>query len=359
MDVEVLNDAVFQEDLDFVADHFLDKALIRGKVFYITGATGLIGSSLVKSLLCMNRKYTLGLKVIAQVRNQTKANRVYDSVLMRDDLIFHVTDFKDELTIDYPIDYIIHTVSVTASRMYVENPVDTIMTAIDSSNTVLKFAKDKAVSSFVYLSSMEVYGFIDLGESRVDETKLGYIDHLKVRSSYSESKRMVECLTISYASQYGVKAKIARLAQTFGAGADVNDGRVFAQFTKSCLKNENIVLHTKGLSYGNFCYTADVVLGILTILLRGSDGEAYNIVNEATTMQIKDMAKVASLALTNGKVDVEFNIPHDLDTFGYAPDTALRLSGEKLMRLGWEPHFDLPQMFRRLAQSFENQRKTK
>lgn len=44
------------------------------------------------------------------------------------------------------------------------------------------------------------------------EDKIGIIDHLNVRSSYSESKRLCECMCVSYADEYNVDVKIARLA---------------------------------------------------------------------------------------------------------------------------------------------------
>ena len=61
----------------------------------------------------------------------------------------------------------------------------------------------------------------------LSEEDFGYMDPVKVRSSYPESKRMCECLCRSYAEEYHVPFKIARLTQTFGAGVERNDRRVF------------------------------------------------------------------------------------------------------------------------------------
>ena len=166
---------------------------------------------------------------------------------------------------------------------------------------------------------------------------------------------LVRCLCAAYAAQYGVNVRIARLAQTFGAGVSVADGRVFAQFTKSCLSGTDIVLHTEGKSMGNYCYTADCVRGLLTIALKGENGNAYTVVNPSTSMPIREVARLVSDTLTGGETKVIFDIPESALTYGYAPDVTMRLSGDKLMALGWQPEVDLPEMFRRLAASFRAQ----
>ena len=72
-------------------------------------------------------------------------------------------------------------------------------------------------------------------------------------------------------------------------------------------------------------------------------------------MQIRQVAKLVSDTLTEGKTQVIFDIPESALTYGYAPDVTMRLSGDKLMALGWQPEVDLPDMFRRLADSFQAQ----
>ena len=69
-------------------------------------------------------------------------------------------------------------------------------------------------------------------EMPLTEEMQGYVDPLNVRSSYSMGKRMCECMCVSAYKEYGVPVKIARLAQTFGAGIAASDNRVFAQFAK-------------------------------------------------------------------------------------------------------------------------------
>ena len=91
---------------------------------------------------------------------------------------------------------------------------------------------------------MEVYGAFDNLDHEVTEDDLGYIDPLKVRSNYPEAKRLCENMCIAYLQEYGIPVKIARLAQTFGAGILQNENRVFAQFARSVIRRQ-LLLYTR------------------------------------------------------------------------------------------------------------------
>lgn len=348
-------DTVLQEDLESIANSNLPFEKLKGTSILITGATGLVGSMAVKALACCNRCHDLGMTILGLVRSEEKAAAVLDELVERQDIKLVKGDVLQPIDMTEDVDYIIHGASVTASKTFVTMPVETIQTALDGTINLLELAKKKNVKSMVYISSMEAFGITNPELETIREEDLGYIDVMNVRSSYSESKRMCEVLCASYAHEYEVPVKVARLAQTFGAGVSKDEGRVFAQFAKSAMAGEDIVLHTKGESTGNYCYTADAVAGLLTILLKGNTGEVYTVANPATTIQIKDMAQMVAEKLADGKIKVIFDIPESALTFGYAPDVAMHLNADKLMSLGWTPNYDLPQMYERLVKSFKEQ----
>lgn len=356
--LESSKDSVLQKDLEFFVDknkRFLVNNF-ENKNIVISGATGLVGSLVIKFLLCANRILNLNMLIIGLARNEDKVNKIFNDVIDREDLKIVYEDICQMINIEENVDYIIHGASITSSKLFATIPVDVIKTAIDGTYYMLDLAKRKNVEGFVYMSSMEMYGNPYKGHEYASEDDLGYIDNLDTRSCYSEGKRMCENLCVCYAKQYGVDVKIARLAQTFGSGVDYEDPRVFAQFAKSYLNHEDIVLKTKGESYGNYCFTLDVVMGLLTIICKGEKGEAYNISNENTNMQIKDMAKLVAEEIAEGEIKVKFDISEDIKKLGFAPDVNLKLNNEKLRNLGWEPTYDLKEMYEHLIESFKVQR---
>lgn len=346
---------ILKEDLDYVVDNFSDYESLKGKAFLVTGATGLVGSVFVKSLLSLEKKYKLGISIIVTVRDLERGKAVFLDMANASSVITYVVaDMMDEnLNVKIkqaygsPIDYILHAASITASKQMVDTPVDTMMIALKGTESMLKLAiMDK--SKMVYLSSMEMYGTVD--KDRVDESDLGYIDLANVRSSYPEGKRMCECLCNCYASQYDVDVCSARLAQTFGPGIPKTDNRVFVQFARSAMNKEDIVMHTKGLAERNYCYIRDAVEALLVLFLKGEKGEAYNVVNEACHTTVINMANMVCREFANDEIKVVFDIPESLSVYGYPPDVKLFLSSKKLEALGWKPSIDLRESYNRLIQ---------
>lgn len=327
-----MNNSIFEEDIKNIINDF-DMSVFDRKTILVTGATGLIGKLCVKSLL--NSGYNT--QVIALVRDEEKAKNIFGESKR---LTYLVQDINQRINTTRRVDYIIHAASTTSSKDFVEKPVETIYTAINGSRNILEFAKNKRLEGMVYLSSLEIYGVNE--KENIKERDYGYIDILNPRSSYSESKKMVETMCISYGTEYGVPVKIARLAQTFGAGVSISDNRVFAQFAKAIINKENIILHTKGETKRNYCYTTDAVRGIFTILTKGENNNAYNVANENSYCSISEMAHL----LENEYTKVEYKI--DEVNRGYNPTVKIALNTEKLNALGWEAKVNLKEMFDRL-----------
>lgn len=306
--------------------------------FVITGATGLIGSTLVRCLLALNK----GISIIIPVRNKEKAIAMYGLDASRLDIV--ECDLMEFCTsLDEEFDYIIHCASPTAGKYMNEHPVETYELAVETTRALLQYARKHTIKSMVYVSSLEYYGQ-NFDDQIIAEDFQGYVDATSTRSSYPMGKRAAEYLCASYALEYGIPAKVARLTQTFGAGVAADDNRVFAQFARSVMAGTDIILHTTGESAKPYCYTTDCASAILTILLKGTNGEAYNVANQGTYISIREMAEFLR---DNFNPQIKVTVEEHPE-MGYAPVTKLHLSSEKLMALGWKPQYDLKEMFRRL-----------
>lgn len=338
-----MNNRILIEDVQQFAERFELWEQLRDKAFLITGATGLIGSVLIKCLLELSHQKSLGIRIVAVVRSLEKAHKVFADEYS--EIVFQQIELHQisQNIIKENIDYVVHLASPTASRYFVEHPVETLRTAVEGTTAVLDFAKDAKVKGVVYASSLEVYGS-NHTDDWLKEDFQGYVNPTEVRSSYNIGKRASECLCHSYALEYDVPVTMARFTQVFGAGISIEENRVFAQFARSVIKGEDIVLHTKGDSAKPYCYTLDAVSAILYLLLRGVKGEAYNIANKDSYISIREMAQMVRNEFnTDIRVIVSQN-----DNMGYAPETRLRLNTNKIETLGWHSRYELREMFERL-----------
>lgn len=308
--------------------------------YLITGATGYIGSMVAEKLVSENHH------VILLVRSPEKLK---ESLQQKAGIV--VGDVCDAVTwdaISSNIDYVIHCAAPTASAYMAAHPVETAETIIEGTRNALEFVRRCEGCRLLFLSSMEIYGRIECTDGRkVTEEELGYIDVSLPRSAYPMAKRMAEHICFAYYEEYGVQSVIARLAQTFGRGVLPSDHRVFAQFADSVRNGKDIILHTEGNSVGNYCDIDDVLTALKVLIKKGVPGQAYNVVNEKNTMTIKEMAELVVDKIANHKINIVFDIPKD-NRYGYAANTGLRLSGEKLRKLGWEAEVSLEQMYRNM-----------
>ena len=320
---------------------FIDWEKLRGKTILITGATGLIGYTIISSLAYTSKQRNLHLKILALVRDETRAKERFRNVyeleecLNGSELGLIIGSVESLPPIQGAIDYIIHGASKTASMSFIKEPVETIKTAVLGTINLLELAKDKKVSGFVYLSSMEVYGYPQKGH-KVVETDIGTLPPQELRNSYPISKIQCESLCSSYASEYKLPIMVARLTQTFGPGVNYDDGRIFAYFGRCIVEKKDIVLKTMGETERSYLYTSDAVTAILTVLLNGVSGEAYNVADEKTYCSIADMAD--KIAKENG-IKIAFDVKDTQKQNGYLDTLYMDLNTDKIQHLGWFPRF--------------------
>lgn len=352
---ETFMNAICQEDISNILNKNHDLlSQLDGKRILITGATGLIGYMLGVTVAEYGKTCVNPPKIIALVRDKSKAEKMYADY-MPEYVQLLVGCVENEIKFQDKIDYIVHGASVTSSKDFVEKPVDVIRTAVNGTWNLLELASKRDCSSFVYLSSMEVYG-APTTEDRVFENGGAVIDTTSVRSSYSESKRMCENLACSYFEQYKVPVKIARLTQTMGPSVSYFDNRVFAEFVRCAIEEKDIVLHTKGETKRSYLYVTDAVAAILTILLHGENGKAYNVANEETFCSIYEMAKLVSEKIAGNKIAVKIEMA-DEKKFGYNPVMKMNLDTTRLKELGWCATVALEEMFSRLYDGMKSRNK--
>ena len=277
------------------------------------------------------------------VRNKEKVKTLFNNASIE----VVVGDISDKINYSGDMDYIFHCASNTDSKFMVDKPVECIKSIVNGTQAVCEFAVAKKVKSMVYLSSMEIYGNIEGLVDKISEENMGIIDLLNKRSCYPLGKRMAENICYCFSQEYQCPIKIARLSQTFGAGYILdNSSKVFAYIGRCILNQRNIILHTDGSSMGNYVYSADAISGLMYILVDGDIGEAYNIANEELTMTIREMVEFV-IKNFNNNISIVYDIPKE-NVFGYASKTNIKLSSQKLQKIGWSPQYNMKDMYQRM-----------
>ena len=344
---------IVREDLDDIVERMKLFQHSWSGVYLVTGATGLIGKFLVMALLAFSDNTHAKIKVIAQGRSIERLRSAYFSYRGNPNLELLECDLaKDGLKgIASKVEYVIHAASPTSSSDFVMRPVEVINDIFTGTRNMLSFCRKENVKSFLFLSSMEVYGTIEENIA-IKENTIGALDFCSVRSSYPQAKRLSELLCISYSQEYQVPTKIARLGMIFGPGINIEDNRVLMYFIRQIINQQPIKLNTQGKSMASVLYLSEATLGLLLLLMRGKNAEAYNLSNPENYMSIYQMA---SCAAKEGKISIELPEKTQAPAVGYyRKDSYLNLDITKMRELGWIPRIKLETILKRVCQSLSN-----
>lgn len=307
------------------------------KTVLVTGASGMIGSTIVDVLLCANRSFGNRLSVLALGRNAKRLEQRFSYAAADDRLALLEQDIVEPLRTDAAIDYIIHAASNADPVAYSLYPAETLLTNIYGANNMLSYCREHPGTRLLLTSTFEVYGKT-AGKDVYREDDSGEIDLNQIRSCYPESKRSAEILLRCFHKEYGVDGVIARLCSIYGPTMSATDSKAHAQFIRNGLNGRDIVLKSEGLQRRTYCYLMDAVTGILAVLLEGNSAEAYNISNENSVTTIADLAgTVASICGTK----VTFDLPDEIERQGFSRPQNCILDNGKLRKLGWKGRYSL------------------
>lgn len=343
--------AIIAEDMRNVFQRDKTWSKFIEKRFLVTGAYGMIGSYIVFSLIYLNEYHQANITIFALGRSEKKTRLRFGTYFDRPYFHFVKSDLSNPFE-DYPAaDYIVHAASAASSDRFAEDPIGVIQPNVFGTYGLLQSARKHSCISALFISSGEVYG--DVSEESVKENTYGPSDPLDARYCYGESKRMGECLCASFCFQYNVPVKIVRLGHTYGPTLDINhDKRVFSEFAGNIVRNEDIVIKSSGEGMRAFCYLADALAAFFLVLLRGENGNAYNISNEDALISIKDLAETLiqlfpekNLKVAYGARSVDEHYIESRQLKHAVPDT------EKLKRLGWRCDYDIKKGFMRTIQA--------
>ncbi|NLD19043.1 MAG: NAD-dependent epimerase/dehydratase family protein [Clostridiales bacterium] len=320
---------------------------LRKATVLVTGAAGMMGSYITRTLLQLEAENQWGIEVYVLVRHPEKLPGD-----IREKVTIINQSVDEPIKTDVSFDYIIHTAGPASPLIMKDNPVETIAANVLGTYYTLELARKSQAKGYLFISSREIYGQPYSGQKEFTEDVYGFVDPLSARSCYPEGKKAAETMCVSFAQEYGLDVKIARLAHTYGPGMSIDDGRVQADFLRDVVNNRDIVMKSEGRPIRTYTYVSDAVAAIFYILLN-SDDIAYNISSPESTVSIRELAETLVDAYKDRNIKLVIDMPNTTGNTGAAPFTLGILNSQKLRELGWKPRYSLQEGLMRTVKYLE------
>ena len=304
------------------------------KRILVIGGAGLIGSHLCRSLVdrnydvyCMDIRSCESSQILREMMALTNFNYIRHNVVNQ----FGIN-----------VDEIYNLASPSILRYDQAMEVETHKVNIIGTLNCLESAKINR-SRVLFASSGAVYGAVRQ-QSMHEDHPFG-----PARSALAESKRAAESLVRAYKDEYQVDGKIARIFNTYGTGADLNDQRVITKMIVEALSNRNLTIYGNGEQLRSFCWVGDVVDGLIRLMNRLPDVKVPTVnIGSNHEISIRALAeKIIDMTGSRSKI-IHQNARND-DPRHKSPD----ISRAREM-LGWQPTTTLDEGLRRVISDVEN-----
>lgn len=267
---------------------------LRDQSFFITGGTGLFGRWLLESLARANRQFDLNLKVTVLTRNAQAFAQKAPHLAQDPAIDFHHGDVRDFVFPERNYSYFIHGATTSADETFRgEDPLRKFDTLVSGTRHTLNFAARCQAKRFLFLSSGVAYGVPPSGIDFIPEDYSGAPDTTDVNSALGQAKRTAEFLCACYAQNHSLNYSVARCFSFVGPFLPLDIHYAIGNFIGQALFEDEITVKGDGSPVRSYLYMADLVVWLLTLLLKGRNGQIYNVGSDhaISIMELADLVR--------------------------------------------------------------------
>lgn len=308
-------------DLDHVLRHATGLwDALRGTRLFVTGGTGFFGSWLLESLVHANNTVDLGVKMVVLTRNADAFRSRRPHLASHPSVQFQTGDVRDFAFPADRIDYLIHAATSSDASRNEANEAAMVDTIVAGTRRALECARSCGVRRMLLTSSGAVYGSQPSDRTRLEEDFAGVPEGRDTKAAYGHAKRSAENLCADVHQTSGLAVQIARGFAFVGPYLPLDAHFAIGNFVRDALGGGPIRVKGDGTPVRSYLYAADLVVWLLTILLKGIPCRPYNVGSEEG-LSVGDLARtVARIGGTT--VDIAKAAAPDHKADRYVPSTS-------------------------------------
>lgn len=303
----------------------------QGRRVFVTGATGMVGSWLVKELLAQNA-YVVALVLDADPQSELYRSGAIQRISVVNGALEDFWTLERAIN-EHEIETVFHLGAQTIVETADRSPLPTFEANIRGTYNLLEVCRlhRKLVRRMVVASSDKAYGA---------QGRLPYTEDMSLagRHPYEVSKSCVDLITQAYHETYGLPVGIARCGNIFGGG-DLNWSRIVPGTIRSILQGERPIIRSDGKFVRDYIYVTAVVRAYMRLAESLDDerveGKAFNFSCESPKTALEIVAAIRKLMR---REDLEPEIQNGAK--GEIRDQYLSAQRAREV-LGWRPEYDL------------------